>query len=173
MRRTLKTVAAIVAVVMPAHAMAAVYDFQSTEISALSPLPVTFSFSINTSDAVLNSSGFTDFPNVSINDSGTVSTGNTVGASFNTDLSSSLFFLIDTSTIPFSSGAGTSILFNTGTFAIADGATDAEGQLTISSASAVPSVPEPSTLALMAAGVSMIGGVIVFCRRTRKTVCAA
>ena len=46
--------------------------------------------------------------------------------------------------MPFYSGSGTGIVFNAGTFDIADGATEGEGTLIISSGSAGRSLQLPS-----------------------------
>ena len=166
MRHIRTTIAAMAASALPAPALATVYDFQSTETSALSPSPVSFAFSLNTSEAVF-SAGATNFNNVSIDENGASIPGNTVGIPFDTNISSPLFFLVDTATTPFSSGTGPAITFNTGTFAIADGATDGEGHLTISS------IPEPSTVSLMAAGLSMIGGMLFYRRRRERVASIA
>ena len=138
---------------LPCMARATVYDFHDTETSALSPLPVTFTFSLDTATAG-SGGGATSFSNVSINENGTVFTGNTVGATFTTNLSSPLFFLIDTSSEAFYSGSGTSIVFDVGAFYIADGATDGEGTLTISARPA-SAVPEPATWTLLFVGVAL------------------
>ncbi len=140
---------------LPTMASATVYTFQATETSALSPSPVDFSFVLNTATAVGNASG-TTFNDVAIDENGTVTTGNSVGASFTTDLSSPLFFWIDTSVplVPFYSGSGTGLTFNTGTFAIADGLTDGEGTLTLSGGPASPT-PEPESWVLLCTGGAM------------------
>ena len=138
---------------LPSMALATVYDFHDTETSALSPSPVSFTFSLDTATAGSGGGG-TVFSNVSINENGTVFPGNSVGATFTTNLSSPLFFFVDTGSEPFYSGSGTSITFNVGTFSIANGATDGEGKLSISAASAAP-VPEPATWTLLFAGVAL------------------
>ncbi len=148
------TLAAAAFLLMPKLASATVYTFADTESSALSPLPVSYSFSLDTATAVVSGS-VTNFNNVTIFENGVASSGNTVGASFATDLSSPFFFLIDTSAQPFYAGSGTNLAFNPGSFAIADGATDGEGMLTIS-AVAVPAVPEPATWTLLCTGLTML-----------------
>ena len=135
---------------LPNVASATVYNFNATETSALSPGPVTFSFSLDTTMAQANA-GTTSFSNVSISENGTAFPGNTISAQFGTDLASPLFFLIDTSPDPFYTGSGTGITFNTATFAIADGATDGEGTLTISTGPSSPT-PEPATWTLLLTG---------------------
>ncbi len=132
-------------------ASATVYTFQDTETSALSPSPVSFDFSLSTETAGASAGGAT-FNDVAIDENGTSSAANSVVASFTTNLSSgSLFFWVDTSTEPFYSGSGNGIVFNTDTFAIADGLTDGEGTLTIS-AGAVSATPEPATWVLFLSG---------------------
>ena len=149
---------------LPVAASATVYTFQDMETSALSPLPVSFSFSLDTALAEVTNGNDATFSNVAITQNGTTVAGNTVGASFGTNLSSPLFFLIDTSTTPFYSGLGTGIVFNTGSFAIADGATDGEGTLTISSDAVAPT-PEPATWALLLTGCAL---TVVAGSRTRR-----
>ena len=153
MRRFGLVVAIASMTLLPEMALATVYGFQDTETSGLSPVPVSFTFSLDTATAG-NSGDATSFNNVAISENGVLSSGNTVDASFATNLSSPLFFFVDTALQPFYSGSGTSISFNPGTFAIADGLTDAEGTLTISAASA-SAVPEPATWALLFAGAAM------------------
>ena len=153
MRRFGLVVAIASMALLPEMALATVYGFQDTETSGLSPVPVSFTFSLDTATAG-NSGDATSFNNVAISENGVLSSGNTVDASFATNLSSPLFFFVDTALQPFYSGSGTSISFNPGTFAIADGATDAEGTLTISAASA-SAVPEPATWALLFAGIAI------------------
>ncbi len=145
----------------PKTAFATVYTFQDTESSALSVTPVSFSFSLDTATATTTTTvngSSTIFSNVVITDNGTSSSGNSAAASFTTDLASPLFFWVDTSLMPFYSGSGTGIVFNTGTFAIADGATDGEGTLIISSGSAGPVsvTPEPAPWLLLLTGGTMI-----------------
>ena len=140
---------------LPGRALATVYTFHDTETSALSPTPANFTFSLDTAAASVGPNG-TSFRNVIIDCNGTLVAGNTVAASFTTNLASPLFFLIDTSALPFYSGSGTAIAFNTGTFAIADGATEGEGILTIS-ATALSPTPEPATWTLFCAGLGMTG----------------
>lgn len=156
--------AAAALTLLPTFASATSYSFQATEMSALSPSSVTFTFSLDTATASLSPSGGTLFNNVSITENGMTVAGNNVFAQYGTDLGSTLFFFIDTSLQPFFTGSGTEISFNIGTFAIADGATDGEGTLQISSnASPAPSAtPEPSSLALLGTGVL---GVIGTARR--------
>lgn len=144
-------IAAASIALLPCMARAAVYDFHDTETSALSPSPVSFTFSLDAATAV-SSGGGTSFNDVSINENGVAFPGNSVGATYTTNLSSPLFYFIDTSAEPFYSGSGTSIDFNVGTFSIADGATDGEGTLTITAASGSP-VPEPATWSLLLTGV--------------------
>ena len=136
---------------IPKLASATTYNFQATETSALSPSPVSFTFSLDTSTAYLSPTGSTTFLNVPVEENSATFPGNTVDAEFGTDLSSPLFFLIDTSSTPFTSGSGAAIIFNIGSFAIADGATDGEGTLQISSTPAAPT-PEPSTWILLLTG---------------------
>ena len=59
---------------LPSTALATVYDFHATEISALSPSPVSFTFSLDTTMAG-NSRNGTFFNNVSITENGKVSSG--------------------------------------------------------------------------------------------------
>ena len=147
---------------LPKTASATAYNFSATEMSALSPSPVSFTFSLDTTTANLTGNS-TAFNNVSIRENGTLFSGNSVAASFATDLSSPLFFFVDTSLENFYSGSGTNITFNTGTFAIADGATDGEGTLTISSVPVSP-VPEPTTWTLLFTGLAMIFAALRFKR---------
>lgn len=143
-------------VLLPGSAFATLYNFSSTESSALgSP---AFSFTLDTSTAVNTGNG-TSFPKVTINDSGVLTMGNTVSLVTPTELASPGFFFIDTDVPgpkPFSAGTGTDTVFNVGTFSIADGLTDGEGTLIISNA-LVSAVPEPSTWLLMITGVCGIG----------------
>ena len=147
---------------LPKTASATAYSFSATETSALSPSPVSFTFSLDTTTANLTGSG-TAFNNVSIRENGTLFSGNSVGASFTTNLSSPLFFFVDTSLGPFYSGSGTNIIFNVGTFAIADGETDGEGTLTISAVPVSP-VPEPTAWVLLFTGLAMTFAALRFKR---------
>ena len=147
---------------VPKTASATVYSFSDTETSALSPSPVTFTFSLNTAADTVTANG-TSFNNVPILRNGTLFASNSVGASFTTNLSSPLFFFVDTSLVPFYSGAGTNLSFNIGTFAIADGANDGEGTLTISAVPVSP-VPEPATWTLLFTGLAMTAAAFRFSR---------
>ena len=150
MHRSGMMVAAALTMASPGIASATAYTFSEAEISALGS--ETFTFSLDTATAG-NSSGGASFSNITITANGRPSAGQTVTASFTTNLSSgSLFFLVDTSTTPFYTGTGTGITFNTGTFAIADGLTDGEGTLTV--AAAAP-VPEPATWAVLLGGLAV------------------
>ena len=151
---------------LPMSASATVYNFQDTETSALSPSPVSFSFSLDTATAAGSSTG-TTFNNITINENGTLFSGDSVEATFTTDLGSPLFFLIDTGSEPFYSGSGTGITFNVGTFPIANGAKDGEGTLTISANSVSP-VPEPATWTLLLVGGVAAGITRGFSRRSSK-----
>ena len=141
------------------------YDFHAVETSALSPSPVTFMFSLDTATAYVGPSGSTNFNNVSITENGTEIPGNTIGAQYGTDLGGPLFFLIDTSSQPFYTGSGTGITFNASTFRIADGATDGEGTLTISTSMSSP-IPEPATWSLLLTGCSAAASVRRISRRS-------
>ncbi len=149
----------------PQFASATVYSFQSTDVSALSSSPVVDAFSLDTATAVASANG-TTFSGVMIEQNGTNFANNAVQASFTTDLASPLFFLVDTSNTPFYSGSGTGLTFNTGTFAIADGLTDGEGTLTISSVPSTPvsPTPEPATWMLLLTG----GAAVVASRRSLR-----
>ena len=165
MRLSPYSAALLCAAVLPSSAFAAVYDFSSTETSALgSP---SYSFNIDTSTGVANG-GVTMFSNVTIDDSGVSSSGNIVTFASPTELGSSSFFFIDTDTPTkdFGAGAGPAVIFNPGTYKIADGETDGEGSLVISQAG-VSAAPEPSTWFLMFAG---IGGIGLMLRRAKKTI---
>lgn len=151
---------------LPNTASAAAYSFSATEMSALSPSPVSFTFSLDTTTANLTANG-TTFNNVSITENGTLFPGKSVGASFTTDVSSPLFFFVDTSLQPFYSGSGTGITFNTGTFAIADGLTDGEGTLTISAAPVSP-VPEPAPWTLLFTGLAMTAAALHSSRSSKR-----
>ncbi len=153
--------AVLVTTLCSVHALASVYNFQATETSALSPSTTTFDFSLDTSGATF-AAGTTTFNGVAISENGTTFPNNIVGTSFNTNLSSPLFFFVDTdpTMLSFSSGTGSGIVFNTGTFAIADGATDGEGTLTISASPTASPVPEPSTWSLMIVGIGMAGALV-------------
>ena len=159
--RNMWLVSAIVcAFAIPGSALATVYDFRSTEMSALGN--PAFSFVLDTSKAAYDM-GVTTFTGVTITQDGVPSAGDSVFIPDTTDIGSPLFFFIDTDvpvTKAFDSGAGTGITFNAGTYSIADGAKDGEGTLTISAA------PEPTTWALMIAGVGMIGAALRFGRRS-------
>lgn len=161
------------ATLIPGHAFASVYNFQSTETSALSSSPTTFNFSLDTSGAIFGA-GTTSFSDVAITENGTQSLNNTVSVPFDTNISSPLFFFVDTdpTTLAFSSGTGSGITFNTGTFAIADGFTEGEGTLTVSNVSTVSAVPEPSTWSLMLVGVGL-AGVMVRYRKPRVQAISA
>ena len=148
----------------PYVASATVFNFHDTETSALSLSPVSFSFSLDTATATPNGAS-TTFNGVLIDENGTLTPRNSVGASYTTNLSSPLFFLVDTSSLPFYSGSGTGIRFNTGTFAIADGATDGEGILTISANTTSP-VPEPATWDLLLTGGAIAAAAGRFSRRS-------
>ena len=174
---TSKLAIAIAAMTLtPRLASATTYNFQATETSALSPSPVSFTFSLDTSTAYLSRTDSTTFPNVAIEENTATFPGNTVDDEFGTDLSSPLFFLIDTSSTPFTSGSGTAISFNIGSFAIADGATDGEGTLQISNTPAVPT-PEPSTWILLLTGCAPPASARRFSwmrrERRRVTACSA
>ncbi len=165
MRLSLYAAALLCAAVLPSSAFAAVYDFSSTETSALgSP---SYSFDIDTSTGIA-SGGATLFSNVTIDDSGVSSSGNTVTFASPTELGSSSFFFIDTDTPTkdFGAGAGPAVIFNPGIYKIADGETDGEGSLVISQVG-VSAAPEPSTWLLMLAG---IGGIGLMLRRAKKTM---
>ena len=162
--------AAACALLLPRVALADVFDFHSVEISALgSP---TFDFSLDTASAVSTTSGFS-FSDVTILKDGTASTGNTVGAAYGVNLSSPSFFLVNTdpSGTPFYLVNGSHLSFNSGTFAIADGATDGEGTLTITN-STVSAAPEPSAWILMIIGVGLAGAGLRFGRRRREALYA-
>ena len=151
----------------PSLASATVYTFQDTETSALSSSPVSFSFTLDTATAAASGSGITLatlFNGVSIEENG-IPTSGSVDATFTTDLSSPLFFWVDTSLEPFYAGSGTGIAFNTGTFAIADGLTDGEGTLTIS-ASPVAPTPEPAPWLLLLTGAA---GAVTASRLSRRS----
>lgn len=154
----LKTwLAAACLLVAPSSAFAAVYDFTSTETSALGN--PTYSFALDTATAMLGSMGSTVFSNVTIDNSGVSDPGQTVTLTSPETLASSLFFLLDTDVPgpkPFATGTGSSVAFIPGRYVIADGATDGEGILTISQAS-VSAAPEPSAWSLMIAGVGFAG----------------
>ena len=152
MWRSRIVLAAALMTLLSGVASATVYTFQSTDTSALSPNPVSFSFSLDTATAVSSGNGAT-FNNVSIIRNGVSSSGNSITAAFGTEIESPLFALIDTSSLmePFYSGAGSGIVFNLATFAIAEGFTDGEGTLTIAS-NAVSPVPEPATWTLLLTG---------------------
>ena len=149
------TIAAAV-VVLPSSAFAAVYNFSSTETSAIGN--PTYTFAIDTATGV-ESGGATSFSGVTIAVNGAKSTGNTISFPSPTELGSSLFFFIDTD-VPgpksFGMGSGASVTFDPGTFSIADGFTEGEGTLTISEA-AVSAAPEPSAWLLMITGVAGVG----------------
>lgn len=159
-------VATALMTLLPKLAVATTYNFNATETSGLSPSPVNFTFALDTATATSGANG-TTFSNVTIDENGTPIPGNSVGASFTTYLSSPLFFLIDTDTTPFYSGTGSGIAFNVGTFAIADGATDGEGTLSITTASAVP---EPATWGLLLAGALLLPVVLRSSPAARKRV---
>jgi hypothetical protein len=158
-------IAAALLTLLPTVASATVYTFHDTESSALSPSPVIYTFSLDTTVAVGSAGGAT-FNNVVIDENGAPSSGNSIGATFGTYLGSPLFFLIDTSLEPFYSGSGTGINFNAGTFSIADGATDGEGILTIS-ANAVSPAPEPASWTLMLTGGALAAAAGCFYRKSK------
>ena len=143
---------------LPKMALGTTFSFNATETSALSPVPVNFTFALDTA-AAENSAGGTVFDNIAIDENGTLIAGNSVGASSTTYLSSPLFFFVDTDSKPFYSGTGSSLLFNVGMFAIADGATDGEGTLAISEVSA-SAVPEPAPWMLLFAGGLLVPVVL-------------
>ncbi len=143
---------------LPALASASIYDFKSTETSALGN--PAYSFALDTSQAH-DSGGVTSFTNVTIDKNGVPDAGNTVTLVSSDEVASPLFFFIDTDVPnpkPFYSGSGTTTTFNVRTFSIADGFTDGEGSLVISAAT----VPEPGTWLLMLVG---LGGVGLMLRR--------
>ena len=162
--RKLWLIAAVASIaVVPEIAFSAVYDFSSTETSALGD--PAYTFSLDTSKAVL-ANGVTSFSGVTIDDSGTTSTGNTISLVSPTTISGPSFFFIDTDVPtpkPLFSGSGTDTVFNTGSFSIADGFTEGEGVLTISEGS-VSAAPEPNNWLLMFAGV---GGIGLMLRRAK------
>ncbi len=147
---------------LPKTASATAYSFSATETSALSSSPVNFTFSLDTTTATSTANG-TAFNNVSIRENGTLFSGDSIGASFTTNLSSPLFFFVDTSLGPFYSGSGTNLVFHVGTFAIADGYTDGEGTLTVS-ADPVSPVPEPTAWTLLFTGLAMTFAALRFQR---------
>ena len=149
-------IAAALTVASPRIASATAYDFSAVETSALSASPETFSFSLDTATAGASSGG-ASFSNVTITENGRPIVGNTLTASFTTNLASPLFFFVDTSpsTVPFYTGTGSGIVFNTGSFAIAEGLTEGEGTLTIAAASD-SAVPEPATWAVLLAGLALM-----------------
>ncbi len=155
MSQSVFILAAHLMTLLPKVASATVYNFNATEMSALSPVPVSFVFSLDTSTAYVDS-GVTMFNNIRIDENGTTSFGNTVGAQYGTDLGSPLFFLIDTGLQPFYLGSGPGITFNVGSFPIADGATDGEGTVNISAGNTSP-VPEPATWTLLLTGSAAAG----------------
>lgn len=174
MRSISLVTAALVTTLFSGHALASVYNFQATETSALSPSATMFNFSLDTSVATLVA-GTTNFGGVAISKNGTTVPNNTVGIPFNTNISSPLFFFVDTDPTmhSFSSGTGSGIVFNTGTFAIADGATDGEGTLTISAIPTASPVPEPSTWSLMIIGIGVAGALARYRQQSVGTVPAA
>lgn len=160
--------AALAGMALPQAALAQIYTFHSTELSALSPSPSVFDFTLDAATATAIAAG-TSFGNVTISHNGVATTGNTLTASFGTNIGGSPFFLVDTSpdsaTRPFYSGSGPAITFNPGVFAIADGLTNGKGTLTIG-AVAVSAVPEATTWAAMLLGFGLIGARM----RRRRTV---
>ena len=153
MRVIASVVVGLAAALSSTVAAAAIYTFDATETSALSPSPVAFNFSVDTASAFVNGVA-TSFNDVTISKNGVPSMGNTVNATYTTSLASPLFYLIDTDTRPFYSGIGAAIRFHQGSFAVADGATDGEGTLTISGTSAVP---EPAAWGFMIIGIATVG----------------
>ena len=164
--------AAAFMMLLPKVASATTYTFHDTESSALSSSPVSFDFSLDTTTATAVADGGASFSDITIEENGTPISGNTVAATFTTNLSSSLFFLIDTGSEPFYSGAGTGITFHPGTFVIADGFTDGEGTLTVSDASLSP-VPEPATWTLLLAGIAAGAVFLRFSQRPVRTIKSA
>ena len=141
-------------IVLPGSALAKVYDFHSTETSAVGN--PTFSFSLDTTQAE-EISGVTSFSDVTIYEDGVKMLDNTISLPSSSTIASPLFFLIDTDTPvtkSFDAGSGADVTFNIGTFTIADGNTDGEGTLTISAA------PEPGAWALMVAGLGVVGAFL-------------
>ncbi|QYE37130.1 PEPxxWA-CTERM sorting domain-containing protein (plasmid) [Polymorphobacter sp. PAMC 29334] len=143
--------AALLLVSQSTSGSAAVFHFDATETSALSSTPTSFTFSLNTSAAMPGVGGSTIFSNVSIYRDGALVPANTVVAQYGTNLGSPLFYFIDTGLKRFSSGSGPDFTFDTGRFVIADGATDGEGTLEIST------VPEPASWAMMITGIGLAG----------------
>ena len=153
-------------VLLPGGAFAAIYNFQSSETSALGD--PTYSFALNTADTISNGSE-TSFSGVTIDDSGTTTIGNMVSFLTPTELSGPSFFFVDTDAPgpkAFGEGLGTNTTFNPGAFSIADGFTEGEGTLDISNISS-SAAPEPSTWLLMIAGV---GGIGLMLRRAKQTM---
>ncbi len=163
MWRSRLIIAAAFMALLPKVASATVYSFHDIETSALSSSPVSFTFSLDTATAVSTVSG-TVFTDISIDENGTNSSGNSIAASFTTDLGSPRFFLIDTGSEPFYSGSGSGITFNIGSFSIADGFTDGEGTLNIAAGAASP-VPEPATWTLLLAGCLTVAAAHRFSRK--------
>ncbi len=147
-------------------ASATIYNFNATETSALSPSPVTFSFSLDTATASLTPAGATTFSNISITEDGKTIAKNTIGAEFGTNISSPLFFWIDTGLNSFYTGSGTGIAFNLASFPIADGVTDGEGTLKITSTAPAPT-PEPASWVLLLTGCTAAASVRRFFRVDR------
>ena len=164
MRFSLYATAFLWAAVLPSCAYASVYDFSSTEKSGLGN--PSYGFEIDTSTGVANG-GATTFSNVTVDDSGVSSPGNTVTFAFSTELGSSSFFFVDTDTPTkdFGAGVGPDVTFNPGTYKIADSETDGEGNLVISQVG-VSAAPEPSTWLLLLCGM---GGIGLMLRRAKKT----
>lgn len=167
MKRAIAIAAAATLLALPQLAAAEVFSFHSTETSALGS-PV-YDFSLDTSKATVAAEGF-NFADVTISKDGVATTGNSVGAAYGTNISSPLFFYVDTdpSSKPFYTLDSNGLVFNTGAFSIADGNTDGEGTLTISG-SPVSAAPEPGAWTLLIAGVACMGAALRFSRRRQGT----
>ena len=166
MRISILTAALLCAGWAPTGAVAAVYSFTSNEVSAIGD--PSYSFQLNTASGVESSDG-TTFSDVTIDDDGETSTGNTISFSSPTQLGSPLFFFSDTDVpgpVAFGSGSGADVIFNVGSYKVADGFTEGAGTLTISGSS-VSAAPEPSAWLLLFAGIAGIGLTL---RRAKATM---
>ncbi len=156
MRHVRPMVVAVLLTALPLCASAKIYDFTSSESSALGN--PTFSFVLNTVDAVAAGGG-TSFPGVTIDKNGAEIPGNVITLISPFELASPFFFFVDTD-VPgpkaFGEGAGPGMIFNVGSFSIADGFTDGEGTLIISEASS-SAAPEPATWLMLLTGFAAIG----------------
>ena len=167
MRPSISIAAATAALILAGAsraANAAAYDITAHETSAFGPEVV--SIQLDTSDAVA-SGGQTTFSEATVEINGAFQAGGVFTTNTN-NIGGDGFYFIDTdtpNTKEFYTGSVTGTVFNSGTYTVADGATDGAGTLNIIGGP-VSAAPEPSTWLLMIAGIGGIGLMLLRAKRT-------